>query len=92
MALKQFKNEPQTDFTKPANRKAMEKALARVKAMLGKDYPLVIGKNLILTEDKLRSINPSKPSEVVGSFSRQTLGWQTKLLKQLLQSSKNGND
>ena len=70
MPLKPFKNEPPTDFAKPVNRKAMEKALAKVKAMLGKEYPIVIGGEEIYTDDKLKSINPSRPSEIVGIFSK----------------------
>ena len=70
MTIKPFKNEPLTDFSKPANRKAMEKALVKVKAMLGKEYPLVIGGEEIHTDDKLKSINPSHPNEVVGLFSK----------------------
>lgn len=65
-----FKNEPFTDFSKPANKKAMEKALAKVRAELGKDHPLVIGGEEIMTSDKLYSYNPAKPSEVVGTFSK----------------------
>lgn len=65
-----FKNEPLTDFSKPANRKGMEKALAKVRAELGKEYPLVIGGEEITTQDKLYSYNPAKPSEVVGIFSK----------------------
>jgi len=41
MALKPFKNEPPTDFSKPVNRKAMEKALAKVKVILGKGIRLL---------------------------------------------------
>ncbi|MCX6122104.1 MAG: L-glutamate gamma-semialdehyde dehydrogenase [Ignavibacteriales bacterium] len=70
MPHKPFKNEPLTDFSKPANRKAMEKALANVKAILGKEYPLVIGGEEIRTDDKLQSINPSRPNEVIGVFSK----------------------
>jgi 1-pyrroline-5-carboxylate dehydrogenase len=70
MALKPFKNEPPTDFSKPVNRKAMEKALAKVKVILGKGYPIVIGGEEIFTDDKLKSINPSRPSELVGVFSK----------------------
>ena len=70
MQIKPFKNEPLTDFSKSANRKAMEKALAKVKAILGKEYPLVIGGEEIHTDDKLKSINPSQSSEVVGVFSK----------------------
>jgi 1-pyrroline-5-carboxylate dehydrogenase len=70
MPIKPFKNEPLTDFSRPVNRKAMEKALAKVKVMLGKEYPLVIGGEEIQTADKLKSINPSRPNEVVGTFSK----------------------
>jgi 1-pyrroline-5-carboxylate dehydrogenase len=70
MAIRTFKNEPLTDFTKLANRKAMEQALAKVKSMLGKEYPAVIGKEEITTPDKLNSYNPSKPKEIVGVFQK----------------------
>ena len=33
-----FKNEPLTDFSKPANKKAFEKALKKVESELGKEY------------------------------------------------------
>jgi 1-pyrroline-5-carboxylate dehydrogenase len=66
-----FKNEPLTDFTKPANRKAMEQALATVRSKyLGNEYPLVIGGEEIRTDQKLLSYNPSRPSEVVGTFQK----------------------
>jgi 1-pyrroline-5-carboxylate dehydrogenase len=70
MAIPTFKNEPLTDFSKPANRKAMESALARVKKMLGKEYPIVIGGEEIYTENKFNSTNPSRPSEIVGVFQK----------------------
>jgi 1-pyrroline-5-carboxylate dehydrogenase len=70
MAIPIFKNEALTDFSKPANRKAMEKALAKVKTMLGKEYPVVIGTEEITTPDKLYSCNPSRPKEVVGVFQK----------------------
>ena len=66
----QFKNEPLTNFSKPANRKGMEKALAKVRKELGKEYPLVIGGEEISAQDKLYSYNPAKPGEVVGIFSK----------------------
>ncbi|MGE5314986.1 MAG: L-glutamate gamma-semialdehyde dehydrogenase [Acidobacteriota bacterium] len=72
MALAPYKNEPLTDFTKPANRKAMQAALAKIGKELGQDHPLVIGGEEITTDDKLRSYNPSRPSEVVGVFSKAT--------------------
>ena len=70
MPVSKFKNEPLTDYSKPANRAAMEKALARVRLNFGKEYPLVIGGEEIRTENKLYSYNPSKPTEVVGIFQK----------------------
>jgi len=65
-----FKNEPLTDFSKPKNKKDMERALAVIKAGLGKTYPLVIGNQEIFTEETFPSINPSRPEELVGLFSK----------------------
>lgn len=67
-----FKNEPLTDYTKPANKKGMEKALAKVRSELGKKYPLVIGGKEFTTNDTLTSYNPAKPAEVIGVFSKAT--------------------
>ncbi|HLP17921.1 MAG TPA: L-glutamate gamma-semialdehyde dehydrogenase [Bacteroidota bacterium] len=72
MALAPYKNEALTDFTKPANKKAMQTALAKVAKELGRDYPLVIGGKKITTDDKLVSYNPARPSEVIGTFSKAT--------------------
>jgi len=63
-----FKNEPLTDFTNPENARAMRAALVKVKAELGREYDMVIGNQLIKTTEKIKSLNPAKPSEVVGVF------------------------
>jgi 1-pyrroline-5-carboxylate dehydrogenase len=65
-----FKNEPLTDYSKSANRRAMELALTKVKAQFGREYPLVIGEEEIRTDSKLNSFNPSKPSDIVAIFSK----------------------
>lgn len=70
MPISKFKNEALTDFSKPANRKAMEQALAKIKSELGKEHPLVIGGEEITTSNKLYSYNPSRPSEVIGIFQK----------------------
>src|SRR5579864_9312070 len=67
-----FSNEPVADFSKPANREAMEKALREVRAQLGREYDLVIAGRREKTPDKLKSLNPSRPSEVVGIHSKAT--------------------
>ena len=70
MPIKTFKNEPLTDFSKPAHRKAMEKALAKVRSTFSREYPIVIGGEEIWSEEKLKSYNPSAPSEIVGVFQK----------------------
>src|SRR5436190_15532998 len=68
----EFRNEPFTDFTNEENAQAMREALEKVKAQLGRDYPLVIGGERISTEGKLESINPANRTQVVGRFSKAT--------------------
>src|SRR6201984_3400340 len=62
----EFRNEPFTDFSKHENAHAMREALTRVGGMLGHEYELVIGGERVRTKDKIRSINPARPSQVVG--------------------------
>ncbi|MHB8755596.1 MAG: L-glutamate gamma-semialdehyde dehydrogenase [Candidatus Acidiferrales bacterium] len=69
----EFKNEPIRDFSKAENRGAMEHALKKVAAELGKEYPLVIGGEKIFTTEKTRSTNPSHPGQVVGIFQKGTI-------------------
>src|SRR5712692_6405507 len=69
----EFTNEPFVDFSKPENRKAMEDALKKVAGELGREYPLIIGGERIQTPDKIRSINPSHPEQVVGIFQKATV-------------------
>ncbi|HTM51347.1 MAG TPA: L-glutamate gamma-semialdehyde dehydrogenase [Bryobacteraceae bacterium] len=61
-----FRNEPYTDFSVPANRQAMESALAKVRSQMGREYELRIGSERFKTEARLKSVNPSRPSEIVG--------------------------
>lgn len=72
MNAKEFRNEPFTDFSKPENREAQEKALAGARQNLGKEYPLILGGKEIRTAEKLTSVNPAKKSEVIGIFQQGT--------------------
>ncbi|MEO5936875.1 MAG: L-glutamate gamma-semialdehyde dehydrogenase, partial [Terriglobales bacterium] len=65
-----FRNEPFIDFTREDNARAMRAAIAKVRAELGREYDLVIGGKLIKTADKIKSLNPAKPSEIVGVFQK----------------------
>ena len=61
-----FVNEPPANYRLEENARAMREAIAKVRKELGREYDLVIGGKRIKTADKIRSLNPAKPSEVVG--------------------------
>jgi 1-pyrroline-5-carboxylate dehydrogenase len=61
-----FKNEPFVDFTREENVRRMRSAIEKVRGQLGREYDLIIGGKRIKTADKIRSLNPAAPSQVVG--------------------------
>ncbi|HEY2858883.1 MAG TPA: L-glutamate gamma-semialdehyde dehydrogenase [Terracidiphilus sp.] len=61
-----FRNEPFTNFKTPENHRAMRDALNTVASQLGREYDLVIGGEHLKTADKIKSINPARPAQVVG--------------------------
>jgi 1-pyrroline-5-carboxylate dehydrogenase len=64
-----YRPEPFTNFAEEQNMKAINEALEKVSAELGRDYPLVINGEEIMTEEKITSINPSAKKEVIGRVS-----------------------
>ena len=69
----EFKNEPLTDYSQPENQKAMEAALKKVVADLGQEHPLIIGGERIKVGKTFDSLNPAKPSQIVGRFQSATV-------------------
>ncbi|HEY8497748.1 MAG TPA: L-glutamate gamma-semialdehyde dehydrogenase [Limnochordales bacterium] len=65
-----FRNEPFADFGSEPVRAAMEQALRQVEARLGRTYPLLIDGEPIVTQDRITSVNPARPRQVVGYVSR----------------------
>ena len=61
-----FKNEPSIDWSNPENTRRMREAIEKVRNELGREYDLVIGGQRIKTAEKIQSLNPAQPSEVVG--------------------------
>ena len=61
-----FVTEPFFDFSRDDNARKMRSAIAKVRGQLGREYDLIIGGKRIKTSDKIRSIDPAKPSQVVG--------------------------
>ncbi len=62
----QFVNEPFFDFRKEENVRKMRSAIAKVRGQLGREYDLIIGGQRVKTTDKIKSLNPAKPSDIVG--------------------------
>jgi len=63
-----FINEPMVDFKKKTHREAFPHALFDVRKKLGKKYALYIDNKEIITSDTIDSLNPNKPSEVIGTI------------------------
>jgi len=61
-----FRNEPAVDFTKEENARRMRTAIEKVRAQLGREYDLVIGGKRSRTAEKIKSLNPARPSQIVG--------------------------
>lgn len=68
----EFVNEAFLDFSKPENKKAMEAALAKVAAQFGREYPMYIGGEKVITSAKMTSLNPSHPKQILGTFQTAT--------------------
>ena len=67
--LPPYRSEPYSDFTDPAMAARYEQALRGVKAALGERAPLVIGGERIDTKGTIESVDPSLPSQIVGTVA-----------------------
>ena len=67
MNLTEFRNESYTDFTKPENRARMEEAQAKVRGLLGREHDLLIAGERVRTPEKMTSMNPARPDELIGT-------------------------
>jgi 1-pyrroline-5-carboxylate dehydrogenase len=73
MQLTEFKNEPLSQFkSNREHARRMKDAIAIVEKGLGKEYPLVINGERIKTAETFRSMNPARPEQVIGIFSKGT--------------------
>lgn len=62
--ITKFVNEPELDFSSPANKDAMEKAIQSI--LKDQNYPLYIDGEKNDAEKKIKSVNPCKKGEVIG--------------------------
>lgn len=68
--MKEFQNEPLVDFKNEEVRKLMEEAIRKTESEFGKEHEMIIGGKRIKSDEKFKSINPSKKDEVVGIFQK----------------------
>ncbi|MFH1874850.1 MAG: L-glutamate gamma-semialdehyde dehydrogenase [Pseudomonadota bacterium] len=68
--VSEFRNEPLTDFNQPANKKAMQEALTKVRAEFNREYPIIIDGEGACANYKIRSINPANKTEIVGTTQK----------------------
>src|ERR1700758_3780272 len=61
-----FITEPFFDFRNEENARRMRAAITKVRSQLGREYDLIIGGKRVKTTDKIRSLNPARPWEIVG--------------------------
>lgn len=66
--LPRFTNAAMVDFTRADHRVAFPAAIAQVRAQLGKTYPLFINGKDVMTSEMIPTVNPAKPSEVLGQI------------------------
>lgn len=65
--LTPFQNEPLSDFTDAERAAAYRLALAEVRRGFGSHKPLIIGGQELDTGERITSINPANPKEIVGT-------------------------
>src|SRR5204862_7908720 len=65
-----FVNEPLTDFTKEENARKMRAAIEKVRGQLAREYDLIVGGRRARTTDKIKSLNPAKPLQIVGTHQK----------------------
>jgi 1-pyrroline-5-carboxylate dehydrogenase len=81
-----FRNEPFLDFRDSENAHAMQAALTRVGDLLGHEYELIIGGQRSRTSEKIESLNPARPSQVVGVHQKAGLEHAERAMKAALEA------
>ena len=85
----EFRNEPFTTFKDPENARKMKAALDQVAGHLGHEYDLIIGGHRSRTESKIKSLNPARPSQVVGVHQKAGAEHAEKAMQAALEAFEN---
>jgi RHH-type transcriptional regulator, proline utilization regulon repressor / proline dehydrogenase / delta 1-pyrroline-5-carboxylate dehydrogenase len=76
-----YTNASLVNFVHREPQEKMRAALREVRGRLGQKYPLVIGGERVWTNKFLPSVNPSRPSEIVGSIAEAGIPEADRALK-----------
>jgi RHH-type proline utilization regulon transcriptional repressor/proline dehydrogenase/delta 1-pyrroline-5-carboxylate dehydrogenase len=68
-----FRNAANTDFSKSESRDKQRVSLDSLTAHLGQKHPLVIAGKKISDREYIPSVNPAKPTQIIGHWARATL-------------------
>jgi len=68
--LMPYQPEPYVDFSQTGPRAAMLQAIEEVGSRLGRTYPLCIGGERMDTADKIKSVNPAAPDQLIGLVAK----------------------
>ena len=68
-----YENSPLVNFVHEKSRDRMRSALSEMRGKLGQKYPIVINGQKIWTDNFIDSINPSRPTQVVGAVAEATV-------------------
>ncbi|WP_068622422.1 L-glutamate gamma-semialdehyde dehydrogenase [Paenibacillus tuaregi] len=79
----EFKNEVFVNFKEEHNNVEYDAVLKKIEAELGREYPLIIGGERIVTGKKIVSVNPANKSQVIGTVSQA----DTELAEKAIQSA-----
>ncbi len=68
-----FRNEPMYRFTDAGEREAFARAMEAVRGRLGREFPMLVGGREVTTGRWIDSVNPARPSEIVGRVAEATV-------------------
>jgi RHH-type proline utilization regulon transcriptional repressor/proline dehydrogenase/delta 1-pyrroline-5-carboxylate dehydrogenase len=68
-----YENSPSVNFVHEKSRERMRSALSEMRPRLGQKYPLVINGEKIWTDNLIDSINPTRPTQVVGAVAEASI-------------------
>jgi len=84
--LATYNNEPNTDFSRKMEVEKLRKEIESFRKEFGKEYPVIINGEKIVTKDKLISTNPGKKDEIVGYVSKADQEMAEKALNAALET------